>query len=201
MCRVCHYLLRAALTCQVSGELLWESNARVLVDFGVGAGMFVRSALLLGLKTIAFCFNQDHLRTVTKLLFDWIRMQLVGKNAGIMPSDYNARLEAVRDQRLVAWREKKRPKARGGGASEPEQKKQRSGSVDSALMMTPSKTPDATRHAPSPAASSPSAAFTPATTPTTTPAAAQGATPAATPTPLAASNPVLQKMLTQWGAN
>ena len=96
---------------QVIAEFLWESSARVLVDYGVGGGMAIRCALTMHVKVVGICFNADHIRVVKKNTLDWILKQLQARKSNLAPSDFDARLENARDPREVQWASQKK---RGG---------------------------------------------------------------------------------------
>ena len=104
---------------QVVAEFLWESSARVMVDFGVGGGMALRSALTLHVKVVGVCFNADHLRVVKANTTKWIHKQLDERKGDLCPANFDARLESARDPREVLWASQKRKNAARDGSPNP----------------------------------------------------------------------------------
>ena len=58
-------------------ELIWESRARVLVDFTPGAGMALKTAMSLGVKCLGICHTPEHNKVLTGLLREWIKNKIL----------------------------------------------------------------------------------------------------------------------------
>ena len=89
---------------------MWEASARVVVDFNVGGGMNIRTALSMNTKLVGFCFNEEHLKTIQAHTVSWIADKLKNRKGNLTPADYEQRLETARDPREVAWAAQKKRK-------------------------------------------------------------------------------------------
>ena len=181
---------------RVTSELLWETRARVLVDFTCGAGMAIKAALTLGVKCVGICNNSDHVKLLACLLREWIKQKLEEKNQMICPADLWKDIAAAKDQRLVMYESQKR-KA-NSDANEQDSKKTKSATtldsiVSSIVNASPPKTP------------APQGALAPHGIPASTPkaATAKPGSPGKASSPKAASSPKespaqLKDMLKAW---
>ena len=129
---------------KVTSELLWETRARVLVDFTPGAGMAIKAALILGVKCVGICNNSEHAKLLASLLREWIKQKLEEKNNMICPADLWSDIAAAKDQRLARYESQKR-KA-DGDANEQDSKKTKSATnldswVCSIVKASPPETP------------------------------------------------------------
>ena len=115
---------------QVLAEFMWESSARVVVDFNVGGGMNIRAALTMNTKLVGFCFNDEHLKLTQAHTVSWIADKLKSKKGNLTPADYERRLEAARDPREVAWAAQKKRKG-GQLLSETPEAKRRASNMES----------------------------------------------------------------------
>lgn len=87
---------------QVCAQFLWETSARVLIDFTPGAGMMAKTALMMGIKTVAVCHNAAHVKTLQGILKNYIRANM-GSNAHLAVPDKADRLNAAKPARLGVW--------------------------------------------------------------------------------------------------
>lgn len=111
---VCCSLLPFRLT-KVSAQFLWETSARVLVDFTPGAGTMIKSALMMSVKCIAVCLNEHHQRILKDILRSYIVNEMQGVSSKHAPADKQERLNSVKPARLLAWEAQRK---RGGDAIE-----------------------------------------------------------------------------------
>lgn len=92
---------------QVCAQLLWESGAKVLVDFTPGAGMMCRAALLMKIKIICVCLNAAHQKVFKNLMLEWLTKQIVAGNA-IAPVEKEKLLAEAKPARLTQWEVQKK---------------------------------------------------------------------------------------------
>lgn len=83
--------------------MLWESKARVLIDFSVGAGMMVKSALKQGIKVLGICHNEAHITAVKRIVREYIVESVKSGEHGFAPPDKDEKLAALKPARLVAY--------------------------------------------------------------------------------------------------
>jgi hypothetical protein len=170
-------------------QLLWENNTRVLVDFTPGAGMTLKAALTLGIKSIVVCNNSDHAKLLTTLMREWIKAQIGEKNRQITPPDYHDRLLAVKDPRLKAYEDgKKRPAPSAPKAQSPS-KKRAATNLDDMVKAIAAGSPAANASAGSPAATQSAGASSSGGLPAPAGSAASGA----------GADGTLQVLLKSWG--
>ena len=73
-------------------ELLWESRARVLVDFTPGAGMALKTALTLGVKSLAIGHTPEHVKLLTSLMRSGLNRKSCKETSRSAPSTSTIRL-------------------------------------------------------------------------------------------------------------
>lgn len=88
--------------------MLWEAKARVLIDFSVGAGMMVKSALTQGIKVLGVCHNNAHCKTVRRIIREFIVESIKTGQHNFAPADKEARLQALKPARLVVYEQQDR---------------------------------------------------------------------------------------------
>lgn len=88
---------------KVCAQLLWETNARVLVDFTPGPGSLITAALAMQIKTVAIVHNLAHKKALMTICCNFIRAQIAANNMAFTPQDKNERMEALKPARLRAY--------------------------------------------------------------------------------------------------
>ena len=66
----------AKVSLEVYAQFLWESRARVLIDFSPGSGGCIRAAMLMNTKCIAVAHNAAHQTALEVILKDFILGQV-----------------------------------------------------------------------------------------------------------------------------
>ena len=85
-------------------ELLWEHNARVVVDFTPGGGMLARTALMMSIKCILICHNSTHVKLLKKVLGKYVRDNMEsGAVSALVPAEKEARLHEAKPARLARF--------------------------------------------------------------------------------------------------
>ncbi|CAE7714171.1 unnamed protein product [Symbiodinium sp. CCMP2592] len=85
---------------KVLAQLLWENQARVLIDFSPGSAMMARTALSMGVKVILIGLNDAHVGVLRKMLTQFIRANIDADMAGFAPSDKMEKLQQLKPARL-----------------------------------------------------------------------------------------------------
>ena len=117
---------------QVAAQFLWESSARVLVDFSPGAGTLAKTAIAMGLKSILVCHNPAHVKVLTRLLCTDVVADIKDSNSKYSPKDLKERIDALKPERLVAWENRKR--STDDTAATPRAKRQALGSAIETML-------------------------------------------------------------------
>ena len=85
---------------KILAQLLWENQARVLIDFSPGSAMMARTALSMGIKVILIGLNDAHVGVLRKMLTLFIRANIDADMAGFAPSDKMEKLQQLKPARL-----------------------------------------------------------------------------------------------------
>jgi len=88
---------------QAAAQLLWESNARVSVDFAAGGGLAIMTAMSMNIKAIAVCLNEPHTKILQKILKKHARAHIEADNNAFVPSDKAARMEKLKSPGYLKW--------------------------------------------------------------------------------------------------
>ena len=201
---------------KITAELLWESNARVLVDFTPGAGLALKTALTMGVKCIAIGNNTDHVKLLTTLLREWIRKKIEEQNPRLTPPDLGSQINELKNPRLLKYEQQKKTKTTTTGAGsasdapEPEAKRHKAAhnldamlaEIEPGRVPKEKKTPKKEKAEKSEATSEPQAL--PASANAGTPASETPASAKASPASASAGTPAtetdasLTALLKQW---
>ena len=92
---------------EVCAQFLWESKARVLIDFTPGAAMMGKAALMLNVKSILATHSDHHSKMLKKILVDFVLGDLKSQTHTALskyaPADYQARMGTLKPERLAKW--------------------------------------------------------------------------------------------------
>jgi len=102
--------------------LLWESNARVSVDFAAGGGLAIMTAMSMNIKAIAVCLNEPHTKILQKILKKHARAHIEADNNAFVPSDKAARMEKLKSPPLQEAAGCKQARSTGHTADTSDQK-------------------------------------------------------------------------------
>ena len=75
----------------------------MLIDFSVGAGMMIKSALKQGIKVLGICHNEAHITAVKRIVREYIVESVKSGENGFAPPDKDMKLAALKPARLVAY--------------------------------------------------------------------------------------------------
>lgn len=113
---------------QVCCQFIWESKARVLIDYTPGAGAMAKAALMLNVKAILVAHNEHHKKLLARILTSWVSSDMKSSpSSQFRPQDADKRLEDLLPEGLVMYREQS--KKRGATTeldTSPEAKRQAS---------------------------------------------------------------------------
>lgn len=108
-------------------QFLWETKARVLIDFTPGAGMMAKSAAMLSIKMVLVTHNELHSQALTNILVDFIvadfKAQANYAMSKFAPSDVTSRIEGLKPERLVKFLAQKKRAPEGDAAGVPDAKR------------------------------------------------------------------------------
>ena len=98
------------LSNEVCAQFLWETAARVLVDFTPGAAMMIKAALASFVKVIAVAHNEAHSKTLMSITKDYVMDQVKNEVPRYAPADKAQRMVNIKPRRLSKWEtQQKRP--------------------------------------------------------------------------------------------
>ena len=109
---------------KIVAQLLWESDARVFVDFSGATGLATRSAITLGIKVVAILNNRAHLDIFKQLTLEWLVSLIKAKNIQVTPNNFEQRVQELKGPRLLAYEQQQQQKKRkGSNQTTPEPKR------------------------------------------------------------------------------
>ena len=95
---------------KVCAQFLWETKAKVLVDFTPGAGMMAKASLMMGTKVIMVVHSEQRGKVLQSILLDFVVGDLqCNKTASkYAPQDFQARLDALKPALLSKFMSQRR---------------------------------------------------------------------------------------------
>ena len=91
---------------------MWETHARVVVDFTPGAGMLWRTALMMSAKAIAIVHNDKHMKAIKSILKKYVVDDYVvnGTSTKFATPGMQDAITDKKPKRLIKWEgQRKRP--------------------------------------------------------------------------------------------
>ena len=98
---------------QVAAEFLWESKARVSINFTPGSGAVEKAALGLGIKCIVICHNDAHVKTLKAILSKFICDDYAQNSdpslSRFATPDLKVDCQSVKVERLTLYESQRKP--------------------------------------------------------------------------------------------
>lgn len=96
-------LHRQACLRKVNAQLIWETSARVIIDYCPGSGMMTKGAMMMGCKSILVAHNPAHVKVLQGILKTYVRSQIDAGNTTFSPADKDQRVKDLKPKKLVAY--------------------------------------------------------------------------------------------------
>ena len=87
----------------ICAQLVWECGSNVLLDFSLGAGMMVKTALLKNLKCLFVALTKDHMLLLDQVITTFVRGHMEAGTARFLGVDGEDRLKNTMPAKLLLW--------------------------------------------------------------------------------------------------